>query len=223
MRIAPTEWRSFFLMFGRGLRRSLAQTVGAMARVTAAPFRRAAAWRARLRPFRLSLRLGPRALACFAAGLAFCLWAIFALKLLEPLPLDRAVAASQIVTDRDGLLLRAFTTPEGRWRLDADQATVSPHYLKILFAFEDRRFFDHPGIDPLALGRAVWQSLREGRITSGGSTLTMQVARLLRGSPTHSLPAKFQQFADALRLEWTLSKHEILNLYLKNAPFVGNI
>ncbi len=145
------------------------------------------------------------------------------LKLFDPLPLDVAASSSRLVLDRNGQLLRAFTTPEGRWRLDARPEDVSSTYLALLFAFEDRRFWRHPGIDPLALGRAVVQAIAHGKPISGGSTLTMQVARLLRGSPTHSVSAKFQQIADATRLEWTLSKHQILSLYLKLAPYGGNL
>jgi penicillin-binding protein 1C len=145
------------------------------------------------------------------------------LKLFDPLPLEVAASSSRLVLDRDGHLLRAFTTPEGRWRLDARPEDVSPTYLALLFAFEDRRFWRHPGIDALAIGRAVLQAILHGKPISGGSTLTMQVARLLRGSPTHSISAKFQQIADAARMEWTLSKREILSLYLKLAPYGGNL
>ncbi len=155
----------------------------------------------------------------------FALLALIAvwLKLFEPLPLDAAASSSRLVLDRDGHLLRAFTTPEGRWRLDAKPEDVSPTYLSLLLAFEDHRFWRHTGVDPLALGRAVLQAVRYGKPISGGSTLTMQVARLLRGSPTHSVLAKFQQIADAARLEWALSKGEILALYLKLAPYGGNL
>ena len=149
--------------------------------------------------------------------------AAYGLKLFEPLPLDAAASSSRLVLDREGHLLRAFTTPEGRWRLDAQPEEVSATYLSLLLAFEDRRFWHHPGVDPLALGRAVLQTFRHGRPVSGGSTLTMQVARLLRGSPTHSVTAKFQQIADAVRLEATLSKRDILALYLKLAPYGGNL
>ncbi len=145
------------------------------------------------------------------------------LKIFDPLPLETAASSSRLVLDRDGHLLRAFTTPEGRWRLDAKPEDVSPTYLALLFAFEDRRFWSHPGVDPLALVRAIGQAIRHGKPISGGSTLTMQVARLLRGSPTHSFSAKFQQIADAFRLERTLSKREILSLYLKLAPYGGNL
>ncbi|MGO9484818.1 MAG: penicillin-binding protein 1C [Rhodomicrobium sp.] len=159
---------------------------------------------------------------CLAA-LALLVLAAYSLKLFEPLPLDAAASSSRLVLDRDGHLLRAFTTPDGRWRLDAKPEEVSPTYLSLLMAFEDRRFWKHPGVDPLALGRAVLQTVRYGRPVSGGSTLTMQVARLLRGSPTHSVSAKFQQIADAVRLEATLAKREILALYLKLAPYGGNL
>jgi penicillin-binding protein 1C len=165
-------------------------------------------------------------IAPYLAGAAlFALCAVMAssLKLFEPLPLDEAAASSRLVLDRDGRLLRAFTTPSGRWRLDATPAEVSTTYLSLLFAFEDHRFWKHPGVDPAALGRAVLQALRHGRLVSGGSTLTMQVARLLRGSPTHSFRAKFQQIADALRLEAALNKRQILAIYLKLAPYGGNL
>jgi penicillin-binding protein 1C len=162
-------------------------------------------------------------LSCGAAAFALLLLAAYSLKLFEPLPLDAAASSSRLVLDRDGHVLRAFTTPDGRWRLDAKPEDVSPTYLSLLMTFEDRRFWKHPGVDAAAMGRAVVQAVRHRRLISGGSTLTMQVARLLRRSPTHSIPAKFQQIADAARLEATLSKREILSLYLKLAPYGGNL
>lgn len=166
---------------------------------------------------------GLRAITAGVALAAVALACAVALKLFEPLPLERARATSQTVTARDGQLLRAFAAPDDRWRLDAHPSAISPDYLDLLFAFEDKRFRDHPGVDPLALGRALLQAIQQGRAISGGSTLTMQVARLLRGSPTRSIPAKFQQIADALRLEAAFSKDEILALYLKLAPYGGNL
>jgi len=161
----------------------------------------------------------------FALALITVLAAIsaFSLKLFEPLPLEAAASSSRLVLDREGHLLRAFTTPEGRWRLDARREDVSATYLNLLFTFEDKRFNTHYGVDPMAFGRAALQAARHGKAISGGSTLTMQVARLLRASPTRSIPAKFQQIADAVRLEWALSKDEILALYLKLAPYGGNL
>ncbi len=171
------------------------------------------------------MRRRPYTVWAFSGAVAIALLALaaYGLKLFEPLPLNAAASSSRLVLDRDGHLLRAFTAPDGRWRLDANSDEVSATYLSLLFAFEDRRFWKHPGVDPLALGRAILQAIGHGRPISGGSTLTMQAARLLRGSPTHSIPAKFQQIADALRLEATLSKREILSLYLKLAPYGGNL
>jgi penicillin-binding protein 1C len=160
---------------------------------------------------------------CGLAVLGLLALAAWSLKVFEPLPLDAAASSSRLVLDRNGQLLRAYTTPDGRWRLDAKPEDISPTYLSLLFAFEDRRFYRHPGVDPIAMMRAVVQAVQHGKLISGGSTLTMQVARLLRGSPTHSITAKFQQVADAARLEWTLSKRDILSLYLKLAPYGGNL
>src|SRR6516165_12616350 len=115
---------------------------------------------------------------CGAAVFALLTLAAYGLKLFEPLPLSAAASSSRLVLDREGHLLRAFTTPEGRWRLDAKPDEVSATYLALLLAFEDRRFWKHPGVDPLALARAILQMGRYGRPVSGGSTLTMQTARL---------------------------------------------
>ena len=97
------------------------------------------------------------------------------------------------VRDRDGALLRAFANGDGRWRLAAGAGDVDPRYLEMLVAWEDKRFAEHGGVDPVAFVRAAWQSLAERRIVSGGSTLTMQVARLLGRLPTGSLAAKAEQ------------------------------
>ncbi|HQU68118.1 MAG TPA: penicillin-binding protein 1C [Albidovulum sp.] len=125
------------------------------------------------------------------------------------------------VTARDGTLLRAFTVADGRWRLDP--GPVDPLFTEMLTAYEDRRFEDHPGVDLRALFRAGLQSLAAGRIVSGGSTLTMQVARLLEDSGTGRLSGKIRQIRVALALEQRLSKTEILNLYLRIAPYGGNL
>jgi penicillin-binding protein 1C len=147
--------------------------------------------------------------------------------------LDRWIARTQLpdlspelsvtVLDRDGLLLRAYTVADGRWRLPVEVGDVDPGYLAQLIAYEDKRFYRHAGVDPLAMLRAVAQALLNGRIVSGGSTLTMQVARLLEEAPTGDLGAKLRQIRLALALERRLGKDEILNLYLKLAPFGGNI
>ena len=93
----------------------------------------------------------------------------------------------------------------------------------MLFAFEDKRFYSHHGIDPKAVVRAVLQMVRHARIVSGGSTLTMQVARLLDGKHERTPGGKLRQMARAIELERALSKTEILKLYLRLAPFGGNL
>ncbi|MBO0661595.1 penicillin-binding protein 1C [Jiella sp. MQZ9-1] len=127
------------------------------------------------------------------------------------------------VVDREGRLLRAFPVSDGRWRLAADGHDVDPRFVKMLLTWEDKRFFSHHGIDPQALLRAAWQSLSYGRIVSGGSTLTMQVARMLNQLPTGSFAAKIEQILTALALERRYDKAEILALYLRLAPYGGNV
>ena len=131
-------------------------------------------------------------------------------------------ATSVTVLARDGALLRAYTV-EGKWRLPVSLDAVDPGYLAQLVAFEDRRFRGHAGVDPLALLRAAGQAVVHGGVVSGGSTLTMQVARLLEGSPTGDWSAKLRQIRLALALERRLDKDAILGLYLTLAPFGGNI
>ena len=133
-----------------------------------------------------------------------------------------AVETSVEVVDRQGELLRAYTVADGRWRLAADPAAVDPLFTDMLIAYEDKRFYRHAGVDGLALARAFAQALRHGRIVSGASTLTMQVARLIEDGPTGTLPGKFRQVRLALALERRLSKPEILALYFDRAPYGGN-
>jgi penicillin-binding protein 1C len=127
------------------------------------------------------------------------------------------------VVDRNGTLLRAFTVEDGRWRLAVDAGAVDPGYLALLVAYEDRRFYSHGGVDARAMARAVAQAVWNGRVISGGSTLTMQVARLLEGSGTGQVAGKLRQMRLAWALERRLTKDEILALYLQVAPFGGNL
>ena len=113
---------------------------------------------------------------------------------LEPLPLAQARQISATVLDRNGKLLRAYAMTDGRWRLPVSAKTgVDPGYLNLLLAYEDRRFRSHIGVDPLALGRAALQLITHGRIVSGGSTITMQLARLIEPRQERSLSAKLRQ------------------------------
>ena len=163
------------------------------------------------------------AAASFALG--FAAWAGFeaALSSLPPPPLAAAGEVSVTVVDRQDRLLRAFTTADGRWRLPATSKDVDQRYLAMLFAFEDGRFYEHGGVDVLALGRAALQFATHGRIVSGASTLTMQTARLLDQRHERTLAGKTAQMLRAVQLERQLSKSEILDLYLRLAPFGGNI
>jgi penicillin-binding protein 1C len=132
-------------------------------------------------------------------------------------------ANSVEMRDRNGALLRAYTVADGRWRLAVGPDQVDPGFVQMLLAYEDKRFLTHAGVDPLALLRATGQAVWHGRIVSGGSTLTMQVARLLEESGTGAWPGKLRQMRVALALERRLSKAEILGLYLTLAPYGGNI
>ncbi|WP_284416430.1 MULTISPECIES: penicillin-binding protein 1C [unclassified Bradyrhizobium] len=143
---------------------------------------------------------------------------------LGPLPLREAKAVSTTVVDRNGKLLRAYAMADGRWRLPVSaKKDIDPTYLKLLLAYEDQRFFEHYGVDPRALARAAIQLGSHGHIISGGSTITMQLARLLEPRRQRSLHAKLRQIVRALELERKLSKDEILDLYLTLAPFGGNL
>lgn len=129
---------------------------------------------------------------------------------------------AQIVTDRNGNVLRAFPDSKGVWRYHTWVRQVDPDYIQALIAYEDRWFYYHPGVNPLALLRAAWQNWQCQCIVSGGSTLTMQVARLLYPH-SRTLTGKLSQAGRAFQLEWHLSKDEILGLYLNYAPMGGVI
>lgn len=127
-----------------------------------------------------------------------------------------------MVVARDGTPLRAFADSDGVWRYPITAKQVSPLYLTALLTYEDRWFYQHPGVNPYALARGVVSALRHGHIVSGGSTLTMQVARIIMPMP-HTFVGKFVQMFRALQLEAHLSKAQILDLYLNHAPFGGPI
>ncbi|WP_320194443.1 penicillin-binding protein 1C [Agrobacterium rosae] len=154
---------------------------------------------------------------------AACVYALNRLDHAYPPPLQNARIVSQEVLDRDGKLLRAFATPQGRWRLHTDATEVDPQFINMLVAYEDQRFFDHGGVDFQALGRAAWQLLTNGRIVSGASTLSMQVARLIEPRTDRSLSTKFLQMVRAWQIERRLTKPEIIDLYLNIAPYGGNL
>ncbi|MCU1751456.1 peptidoglycan glycosyltransferase PbpC [Pseudomonas sp. 6D_7.1_Bac1] len=140
---------------------------------------------------------------------------------LWPLPLPKDDLA-RVVLAEDGTPLWRFADANGVWRYPVETSQVSPYYLDALLTYEDRWFYQHPGVNPLALGRAMWQNLTGGRVLSGGSTLSMQVARLL-DPHSRTLFGKLRQLWRTAQLEWHLSKDQILNLYLNRAPFGGTL
>src|SRR6056297_28854 len=127
------------------------------------------------------------------------------------------------VRDRDGKLLRVYTVADGRWRLAVTPAQVDSTFLDMLITYEDKRFYRHNGVDYRAMIRALARAAWNGEVVSGGSTLTMQVARLLEESGTGRLKGKLRQIRVALALERRLTKSQILELYLTHAPYGGNI
>ncbi|MBL7855582.1 MAG: penicillin-binding protein 1C [Cyclobacteriaceae bacterium] len=127
-----------------------------------------------------------------------------------------------VLEDNEGQLLSASIAADGQWRFP-EVDTVPEKFRRALIHFEDRRFYAHPGVDLLALGRAMRQNWRAGRIVSGGSTLTMQVIRLSRKDRPRTIWQKAVEIALATRLELRYSKEEILELYASHAPFGGNV
>lgn len=146
-----------------------------------------------------------------------------------PLPLPDPRDRGAVVTAADGTPLRAFADTGGIWRYAVEPEQVSPLYVQALLTYEDRWFWRHPGINPVAMLRAAGQWARSGRVVSGGSTLTMQVARILdsrqdaRAANQRTPGRKLRQMLRALQLEVHLSKREILSLYLNHAPFGGTV
>jgi penicillin-binding protein 1C len=138
-----------------------------------------------------------------------------------PLPLPQDDLA-RVVLAEDGTPLWRFADANGVWRYPVQTGEVSPYYLDALLTYEDRWFYRHPGVNPLALVRASWQNLSGTRVVSGGSTLSMQVARLL-DPHSRTFHGKLRQLWRTAQLEWHLSKDEILNLYLNRAPFGGTL
>lgn len=147
---------------------------------------------------------------------------VWAADRLAPPDFDRYRSRAVSVMAGDGRLMRAFPAKGDYWRFHATPAMVDPLYLRILKAYEDKRFDGHWGVDPLAVTRAAWQAVTNRRIVSGASTLTMQAARVLEPG-RRSLAAKVKQMARALQLESRMGKDEILSVYLTLAPFGGNL
>jgi penicillin-binding protein 1C len=141
---------------------------------------------------------------------------------LVPLPARLGVPPSTVVEYADGSPAYVFLSPDDKVRMRADLDAIDADYLKALVRFEDKRFWRHPGVDPAALVRAVWLNARSGRTVSGGSTLTMQLVRVLEPR-RRTVVSKVVEALRAVQLEARLGKREILAAYLTFAPYGGNL
>jgi penicillin-binding protein 1C len=146
-----------------------------------------------------------------AAGFWFCL----PFRLFD-------VPYSTVLLDRDGRLLGASIAADGQWRFPADRE-LPAKFVQTLVIREDRRFFRHPGVDPLAVVRALVSNARRGEVVSGASTITMQVIRLSRGKRPRILGEKLVEAVLALRLSLSVTKPGVLRLFASNAPFGANV
>ena len=158
----------------------------------------------------------------WATVLLVAMLSLFTLDQLFAPPLERVREVSPVVVDHHGEWLMAFTTRQGAWRLEARLDEIDPEFQRRLIAIEDERFWFHPGFDPIALARASVSYARAGRVTQGGSTITMQLVRLLEPRP-RTIGSKLIEIIRALQIEARMSKREILAAYLTLAPYGGNL
>ena len=149
------------------------------------------------------------------AALLLWLWVL-------PMGLFRGAQYSTVVESAEGELLGARIAADGQWRFPKDGAAVPERFAKALVQFEDRHFYWHPGVNPVAIVRALRDNIRSGHVVSGGSTLTMQVIRLSRGGE-RTVWNKLIEAEEAVRLEFRSNKSRILAMYAANAPFGGNV
>ena len=129
---------------------------------------------------------------------------------------------SYVIEDKDGNLLNATIAADGQWRFPHNK-TVPQKFIDCITTFEDKRFFKHPGVDPVAITRAITKNIKNKGIVQGGSTISMQVIRLSKKDEKRNIWNKIKESILAVRLEMTYSKKEILALYAGNAPFGSNI
>lgn len=169
--------------------------------------------------FRRALLRRPGRAALLWGAAALLLGGAWSFCLPEPL-FDAPV--SVVLLDRRGELLGARLAGDEQWRFPAAPG-VPEKYRRALVAFEDKRFFSHPGVDPFALARSLSLNYRRKKVVSGGSTISMQVIRLARKNPPRTYQQKLLEMVLALRLEWRYGKDEIIALYAANAPYGGNV
>lgn len=147
---------------------------------------------------------------------------LFVLNILFPPALHKAYQYSPVLVDRNGEWLAGYTNDQGRWRLQTKLDDIDPVFVEHLLTIEDKRFYYHMGVDPIAIVRAVKSWGQSGRIVSGASTLTMQLARQLTPRP-RTFGSKIIEAIRAVQIELRLSKREILELYLTHTPYGGNL
>lgn len=166
-----------------------------------------------------------KSIVAAASAIALLLTAWAMLPVIAPLPadlLDISRIVSTRIVDAEGRLLHEYLSSELERLHWVDLSDVSPDFLRTIVFKEDRRFYNHPGVDPLAILRAAYSNFTEGRVVSGGSTISMQLARNLSGDRPRTLVNKLGEALLALRLERALTKEEILAQYVNRAPF-GNL
>lgn len=154
-------------------------------------------------------------------GIIFCFVSFLILDAVFPFRTNN-ISWSKVIYASDSTLLHGFLSQDHKWRLYADMEEITPELRKAFIYKEDRWFYYHPGVNPFAVVRAVVNNLTRGRRTSGASTITMQLARLLDPAP-RTLRSKFREMFRAMQLEWHYTKDEILQTYLNLLPFGGNI
>jgi penicillin-binding protein 1C len=175
--------------------------------------------------------LGPRASARLRRLVPKALWTVTVVNALWlvlvvmiyviPLP-ERGAGWSVVVEYRDGRPAYVFLSPDDKWRLQTSLDRLDPKFVDALVALEDKRFWSHHGVDPIAVGRAAWSNLVHGKRVSGGSTLSMQLARLLEPR-ARTIPNKLLDMFRAVQLDVRLSKRDILEEYLSRTPYGENV
>src|SRR5436190_3828288 len=172
----------------------------------------------------MKLKITKQHLFKFLKRSGIVLLGLFVLFLLLNLvfPLPDKIEYSTIVTDNKGELINAYLTKDQKWRMKTELDEISPLLRKTIIAKEDKYFYSHPGVNPLAITRAFFKNIFRMKRTSGASTITMQVARALEPGK-RNIGSKIRESFRAFQLEWKYDKDEILQLYLNLVPYGGNI
>lgn len=161
-------------------------------------------------------------LTALALGLGSALLFLYILALIIPLPRRLQARDSTMIQWRDGKPAHVFLSEDDMWRVGIGVDEIDPDYIDALLALEDQRFYSHPGVDPIAIGRATLSNIQHGRVVSGASTITMQLVRVLEPRP-RTLGSKITEALRAMQLEVRMSKDEILANYLRFVPYGRNI